>query len=170
MTDKQSPFKSDYCSGVGVYLFSNDYFLSKHLSFRTQLDYTFNIAQLVHAVKYDGITLQYIPRYNIPNAPSILTYSSIGLHSDLRYKVHRAVSFHFVVEPMWQSGGRLYTRRYDAGDEFVKDNSKAHIMNPFQLRLKQGLGFFFDIEFYYDLLPTYKASVCEEKYTLSVSP
>ena len=161
-----SPYNTNYGLAIHDRLLSNDMAINRHLTWNFGLDISFNFLQLDNVVKVDGDRLILDPSYGATPPRQELYWCAIGLPVTLKYNFNKRVPYfrniYATLTPTFNFKPRLFTQTLDENDHWDIDHEKVDILNRFNVRAAIGLdcniGGLGKIEFFIDLLPTYKSS------------
>ncbi len=161
-----SPYNTNYGLAIHDRLLSNDMAINRHLTWNFGLDISFNALQLDNVVKVDDDHLVLDPSYGATPPRQELYWCAIGLPVTLKYNFNKRVPYfrniYASLTPTFNFKPRLITQTLDEDDHWSVDREKVDILNRFNVRAAIGLdcniGGLGKIEFFFDLLPTYKSS------------
>ena len=161
-----SPYNTNYGLAIHDRLLSNDMAINRHFAWNFGLDFSLNFLQLDNVVKVDGDRLVLDPSYGATPPRQDLYWCTLGLPVTLKYNFNKRVPYfrniYATITPTFNFKPRLITQTLDEDDHWSIDREKVDILNRFNVRAAIGLdcniGGLGKIEFFIDLLPTYKSS------------
>lgn len=164
-----SPYNTNYGLAIHDRFLSNDMAINRRLAWNFGLDVSFNFLQLDNVVKADGDRLVLDPSYGATPPRQDLYWCAIGLPVTLKFNFGKWSTpsspfrgLYFTLTPTFNFKPRLVTTTLDNDDHWDIDREKVDILNRFNVRAAVGLDCNFGglgrIEFFADLLPTYKSS------------
>ena len=165
-----SPYNTNYGLAIHCRLLSNDMSINRRLAWNFGLDINFNFLQLDNSVKVDSDRLLLDPSFGATPPRQDLYWCAIGLPVTLKFNLGKwsnypNASFRYLyatLTPTFNFKPRLITQTLDEDDHWSVDREKVDILNRFNVRAAIGLdcniGGLGRIEFFIDLLPTYKSS------------
>lgn len=161
-----SPYNTNRTFELHIMFRSNDVPINRHISWDCGLDAKAAWSQLDNAVKVQGDQFVLDPSLGATPPRQYLYWWSIGVPVTLKFdfagKSHPTVGFFTTLTPTFNFKPRLLSKSLDANDHWNSTTEKADILNRFNVRAAFGLyapslgkG---KLEFFVDLLPTYKSS------------
>lgn len=161
-----SPYNTNYGLAIHCRLLSNDMSINRRLAWNFGLDINFNFLQLDNSVKVDSDRLLLDPSFGATPPRQDLYWCAIGLPVTFKYNFNKRVPYfrniYATLTPTFNFKPRLITQTLDEDDHWSVDREKVDILNRFNVRAAIGLdcniGGLGRIEFFIDLLPTYKSS------------
>lgn len=164
-----SPYNTNYGLAIHDRLLSNDMAINRRLAWNFGLDFCLNFLRLDNAVKVDGDRLVLDPSYGATPPRQDLYWCAIGLPVTLKFNFGKWSTpsspfrgLYFTLTPTFNFKPRLITQTLDEDDHWDIDREKVDIFNRFNVRAAVGLdcniGGLGKVEFFIDLLPTYKSS------------
>ena len=138
----------------------NDFPISNHWSWNLNIDASATWMQLDNVVAAQNDQLVLDPSYGATPPRQSLYYWSIGLPVRLKYNPWKFVVFYASLAPTYNFTPRLSSTTFDADNHRHTTHEKVDILNHFNLRasIGVGLGNLHRLEFFVDLLPTFKSS------------
>ena len=166
-----SPYNTNYGLTGHIRMTSNDMSLSRHFAWNFGLDVSYSILQLDNAVKVDGSSLVLDPSYGATPPRQSLYWWSIGLPVTLKFGFGKWSYTHLggpfrglyaTLTPTLNFKPRLVTKSLDEDSHWNTDRERVDILSRFNLRASVGLncsiGGLDKVEFYIDLLPSFRSS------------
>ena len=165
-----SPYNTNYGLAIHCRLLSNDMSINRRLAWNFGLDINFNFLQLDNSVKVDSDRLLLDPSFGATPPRQDLYWCAIGLPVTLKFNLGKWSNYpnapfrhlYATLTPTFNFKPRLITQTLDEDDHWSVDREKVDILNRFNVRAAIGLdcniGGLGKIEFFFDLLPTYKSS------------
>lgn len=161
-----SPYNTNRTFELHIMFRSNDVPINRHISWDCGLDAKAAWSQLDNAVMVQGDQFVLDPSLGATPPRQYLYWWSIGVPVTLKFefagKSHPTVGFFTTLTPTFNFKPRLLSKSLDANDHWNSTTEKADILNRFNVRAAFGLyapslgkG---KLEFFVDLLPTYKSS------------
>jgi len=161
-----SPYNTNRTFELHIMLRSNDVPINRHISWDCGLDAKAAWSQLDNAVMVQGDQFVLDPSLGATPPRQYLYWWSIGVPVTLKFefagKSHPTAGFFTTLTPTFNFKPRLLSKSLDANDHWNSTTEKADILNRFNVRAAFGLyapslgkG---KLEFFVDLLPTYKSS------------
>ena len=166
-----SPYNTNYGLTGHIRMTSNDMSLSRHFAWNFGLDVSFSTLQLDNAVKVDGSSLVLDPSYGATPPRQSLYWWSIGLPVTLKFGFGKWSYTHLggpflglyaTLTPTLNFKPRLVTKSLDEDSHWNTDRERVDILSRFNIRAAIGLncsiGGLDKVEFYIDLLPSFRSS------------
>ena len=166
-----SPYNTNYGLTGHIRMTSNDMSLSRHFAWNFGLDVSFSTLQLDNAVKVDGSSLVLDPSYGATPPRQNLYWWSVGLPFTLKFSFGKWGNpylgalfrgFYATLTPTLNFKPRLETRTLDEDSHWNTDHERVDILSRFNLRASVGLNCYIGgldkVEFYIDLLPSFRSS------------
>lgn len=161
-----SPYNTNRTFELHIMFRSNDVPINRHISWDCGLDAKAAWSQLDNAVMVQGDQFVLDPSLGATPPRQYLYWWSIGVPVTLKFefagKSHPTAGFFTTLTPTFNFKPRLLSKSLDANDHWNSTTEKADILNRFNIRAAFGLyapslgkG---KLEFFVDLLPTYKSS------------
>lgn len=161
-----SPYNTNRTFELHIMFRSNDVPINRHISWDCGLDAKAAWSQLDNAVMVQGDQFVLDPSLGATPPRQYLYWWSIGVPVTLKFefagKSHPTAGFFTTLTPTFNFKPRLLSKSLDANDHWNSTTEKADILNRFNVRAAFGLyapslgkG---KLEFFVDLLPTYKSS------------
>ena len=141
--------------------------INPYLSWRFGLDLSASWSQLDNVVKVQDDQLVLDPSFGATPPRQYLYWWSIGLPVTLYCNLGKGIKgplfgLYATLTPTFNFEPRLVTKSLDADDHWNTDTEKVDILNRFNVRAAIGLRAPYmghgSLEFFIDLLPTYKSS------------
>lgn len=141
--------------------------INPYLSWRFGLDVSASWSQLDNVVKVQDDQLVLDPSFGATPPRQYLYWWSIGLPVTLYCNLGKGIKgplfgLYATLTPTFNFKPRLVTKSLDADDHWNTDTEKVDILNRFNVRAAIGLRAPYmghgSLEFFIDLLPTYKSS------------
>jgi hypothetical protein len=166
-----SPYNTNYGLTGHIRMTSNDMAINRRLAWNIGLDVSYSILQLDNAVKVDGSSLVLDPSYGATPPRQSLYWWSIGLPVTLKFGFGKWSYTHLggpfrglyaTLTPTLNFKPRLVTKSLDEDSHWSTDRERVDILSRFNLRASVGLncsiGGLDKVEFYIDLLPSFRSS------------
>ena len=161
-----SPYNTNRTFELHMKFRSNNMAINRYLSWNFGLDAKAAWAQLDNAVTVQGDQMVLDPSFGATPPRQYLYWWSIGLPVTLNYnfggKTTPTFGLYATLTPTFNFKPRLLTKSLDADDHWNSTTEKADILNRFNVRAAIGLYAPYmgggRLEFFIDLLPTYKTS------------
>lgn len=162
-----SPYNTNQTLGLHLMLRTNDIPINRHMNWNFGIDASAAWTQLDNTVKVQDDQLVLDPSYGATPPRQYLYWWSIGVPVSLNFNFGKSISgsllnFYTTLTPTLNFKPRLLSKSLDADDHWNTDTEKVDILNRFNVRAAIGLycptlgkG---KLEFFIDLLPTYKSS------------
>lgn len=155
-----SPYNTNHAFACHILLQASDFPISNHWSWNLNIDASATWMQLDNIVAAQNDQLVLDPSYGATPPRQSLYYWSIGLPVRLKYNPWKYVLLYASLAPTYNFTPRLSSTTFDADNHRHTDHEKVDILNHFNLRasIGIGLGSLHRLEFFIDLLPTFKSS------------
>lgn len=155
-----SPYNTNHAFEFHILGLINDFPISNHWSWNLNIDASATWMQLDNVVAAQNDQLVLDPSYGATPPRQSLYYWSIGLPVRLKYNPWKYVVFYASLAPTYNFTPRLSSTTFDADNHRHTTHEKVDILNHFNLRasIGVGLGNMHRLEFFVDLLPTFKSS------------
>lgn len=155
-----SPYNTNHAFEFHILGQISDFPISKHWSWNINIDASATWMQLDNVVAAQDDQLVLDPSYGATPPRQSLYYWSIGLPVRLKYNPWKNVLFYASLSPTYNFTPRLRSSSLDADNHSHTNLEKVDILNHFNVRasIGVGLGSLHRLEFFIDLLPTYKSS------------
>ena len=166
-----SPYNTYYGLTGHIRMTSNDMAINRLMSWNFGLDVSFSTLQLDNAVKVDGSSLVLDPSYGATPPRQSLYWWSVGLPFTLKFSFGKwgnpylgapLRGLYATLTPTLNFKPRLETRTLDEDSHWNTDHERVDILSRFNLRASVGLncsiGGLDKVEFYIDLLPSFRSS------------
>lgn len=166
-----SPYNTYYGLTGHIRMTSNDMVINRLMSWNFGLDVSFSTLQLDNAVKVDGSSLVLDPSYGATPPRQNLYWWSVGLPFTLKFSFGKwgnpylgapLRGLYATLTPTLNFKPRLETRTLDEDSHWNTDSERVDILSRFNLRASVGLncsiGGLDKVEFYIDLLPSFRSS------------
>ena len=166
-----SPYNTNYGLTGHIRMTSNDMAINRRLAWNIGLDVSYSILQLDNAVKVDGSSLVLDPSYGATPPRQSLYWWSIGLPVTLKFGFGKWSYTHLggpfrglyaTLTPTLNCKPRLVTKGLDEDSHWNTDRERVDILSRFNIRAAIGLncsiGGLDKVEFYIDLLPSFRSS------------
>lgn len=155
-----SPYNTNHAFEFHILGQINDFPISNHWSWNLNIDASATWMQLDNVVAAQNDQLVLDPSYGATPPRQSLYYWSIGLPVRLKYNPWKYVVFYASLAPTYNFTPRLSSTTFDADNHRHTTHEKVDILNHFNLRasIGVGLGNLHRLEFFVDLLPTFKSS------------
>lgn len=154
-----SPYNTNHAFEFHILGQISDFPISKHWSWNINIDASATWMQLDNVVAAQNDQLVLDPSYGATPPRQSLYYWSIGLPVRLKYNPWKYVLFYASLAPTYNFTPRLSSTTFDADNHRHTDHEKVDILNHFNLRASIGIGLgnLHRLEFFIDLLPTFKS-------------
>lgn len=162
-----SPYNNNRAFHLHNTFRTNDMTINRLLSWHFGLDVSATWEQLDNVVKVQDDQLVLDPSFGATPPRQYLYWWSIGLPVTLYCNIGKATNgaafgLYVTLTPTFNFKPRLVTKSLDADDHWNTDTEKVDILNRFNVRAAIGLSFpglgLGRLEFFTDLLPTYRSS------------
>lgn len=166
-----SPYNTYYGLTGHIRMTTNDMAINRLMSWNFGLDVSFSTLQLDNAVKVDGSSLVLDPSYGATPPRQNLYWWAVGLPFTLKFSFGRWGNLYLVapfrglyatLTPTLNFKPRLETRTLDEDSHWNTDSERVDILSRFNLRASVGLNCYIGgldkVEFYIDLLPSFRSS------------
>ena len=166
-----SPYNTYYGLTGHIRMTSNDMAINRLMSWNFGLDVSFSTLQLDNAVKVDGSSLVLDPSYGATPPRQNLYWWSVGLPFTLKFSFGKWGNpylgalfrgLYATLTPTLNFKPRLETRTLDEDSHWNTDSERVDILSRFNLRASVGLNCYIGgldkVEFYIDLLPSFRSS------------
>ena len=155
-----SPYNTNHAFEFHILGQINDFPISNHWSWNLNIDASATWMQLDNVVAAQNDQLVLDPSYGATPPRQSLYYWSIGLPVRLKYNPWKYVVFYASLAPTYNFTPRLSSTTFDADNHRHTTHEKVDILNHFNLRASIGIGLgnLHRLEFFIDLLPTFKSS------------
>ncbi len=155
-----SPYNTNHAFEFHILGQINDFPISNHWSWNLNIDASATWMQLDNVVAAQNDQLVLDPSYGATPPRQSLYYWSIGLPVRLKYNPWKYVLLYASLAPTYNFTPRLSSTTFDADNHRHTTHEKVDILNHFNLRasIGVGLGNLHRLEFFIDLLPTFKSS------------
>lgn len=155
-----SPYNTNHAFACHILLQAFDFPISNHWSWNINIDASATWMQLDNIVAAQNGQLVLDPSYGATPPRQSLYYWSIGLPIRLKYNPWKYVLFYASLAPTYNFTPYLHNTTLDANNHYHTRLEKVDILNHFNLRasIGVGLGSLHRLEFFVDLLPTFKSS------------
>lgn len=166
-----SPYNTYYGLTGHIRMTSNDMTINRLMSWNFGLDVSFSTLQLDNAVKVDGSSLVLDPSYGATPPRQNLYWWAVGLPFTLKFSFGKwgnpylgapLRGFYATLTPTLNFKPHLETRTLDEDSHWNTDSERVDILSRFNLRASVGLncsiGGLDKVEFYIDLLPSFRSS------------
>ncbi len=155
-----SPYNTNHAFEFHILGHINDFPICNHWSWDLNIDASATWMQLDNIVAAQNDQLVLDPSYGATPPRQSLYYWSIGLPVRLKYNPWKYVLLYASIAPTYNFTPRLGSTTFDADNDRHTTHEKVDILNHFNLRasIGIGLGSLHRLEFFIDLLPTFKSS------------
>jgi hypothetical protein len=166
-----SPYNTNFGLTGHIRMTSNDMAINRLLAWNFGLDVSFSTLQLDNAVKVDGSRLVLDPSYGATPPRQSLYWCSVGLPVTLKFgfgkwgNPYLGAPFrglYATLTPTLNFKPRLVTKSLDEDSHWSTDRERVDILSRFNIRAAIGLncniGGLDKVEFYIDLLPSFRSS------------
>ncbi len=155
-----SPYNTNHAFEFHILGQISDFPISKHWSWNLNIDASATWMQLDNIVAAQNGQLVLDPSYGATPPRQSLYYWSIGLPIRLKYNPWKYVLFYASLAPTYNFTPYLRSSTLDADNHRHSNLEKVDILNRFNIRasIGVGLGSLHRLEFFIDLLPTFKSS------------
>lgn len=155
-----SPYNTNHAFACHILLQASDFPICNQWSWNLNIDASATWMQLDNIVAAQNDQLVLDPSYGATPPRQSLYYWSIGLPVRLKYNPWKYVLLYASLAPTYNFTPRLSSTTFDADNHRHTDHEKVDILNHFNLRasIGIGLGSLHRLEFFIDLLPTFKSS------------
>lgn len=166
-----SPYNTYYGLTGHIRMTSNDMAINRLMSWNFGLDVSFSTLQLDNAVKVDGSSLVLDPSYGATPPRQNLYWWAVGMPFTLKFSFGKWGNpylgalfrgFYATLTPTLNFKPRLETRTLDEDSHWNTDHERVDILSRFNLRASVGLNCYIGgldkVEFYIDLLPSFRSS------------
>ncbi len=155
-----SPYNTNHAFEFHILGQISDFPICNHWSWNINIDASATWMQLDNIVAAQNGQLVLDPSYGATPPRQSLYYWSIGLPVRLKYNPWKYVLFYASLSPTYNFTPRLRSSSLDADNHSHTNLEKVDILNHFNLRasIGVGLGSLHRLEFFIDLLPTFKSS------------
>ncbi len=166
-----SPYNTNFGLTGHIRMTSNDMAINRLMNWNFGLDVSFSTLQLDNAVKVDGSRLVLDPSYGATPPRQSLYWWSVGLPVTLKFgfgkwgNPYLGAPFrglYATLTPTLNFKPRLVTKSLDEDSHWNTDRERVDILSRFNLRAAIGLncniGGLDKVEFYIDLLPSFRSS------------
>ena len=155
-----SPYNTNHAFEFHILGQISDFPISKHWSWNINIDASATWMQLDNVVAAQDDQLVLDPSFGATPPRQSLYYWSIGLPVRLKYNPWKNVLFYASLSPTYNFTPRLRSSSLDADNHSHTNLEKVDILNHFNVRasIGVGLGSLHRLEFFIDLLPTFKSS------------
>ena len=166
-----SPYNTNFGLTGHIRMTSNDMAINRLMSWNFGLDVSYSILQLDNAVKTDGSRLVLDPSYGATPPRQSLYWWSVGLPFTLKFSFGRwgnpylgapLRGLYATLTPTLNFKPRLVTKSLDEDSHWSTDRERVDILSRFNIRAAIGLncniGGLDKVEFYIDLLPSFRSS------------
>ncbi len=155
-----SPYNTNHAFEFHILGQINDFPISNHWSWNLNIDASATWMQLDNVVAAQNDQLVLDPSYGATPPRQSLYYWSIGLPVRLKYNPWKYVLLYASLAPTYNFTPRLGSTTFDADNHRHTTHEKVDILNHFNLRASIGIGLgnLHRLEFFIDLLPTFKSS------------
>lgn len=166
-----SPYNTNFGLTGHIRMTSNDMAINRRLAWNFGLDVSYSILQLDNAVKVDGSSLVLDPSYGATPPRQSLYWWSVGLPVTLKFGFGRWGNpylgapfrgLYATLTPTLNFKPRLVTKSLDEDSHWNTDRERVDILSRFNIRAAIGLncniGGLDKVEFYIDLLPSFRSS------------
>ena len=163
----ESPYNTNRTLEYHMMFRTNDMSITRHLSWHFGFDMGGAWAQLDNAVKVQDDQLVLDPSFGATPPRQYLYWWSIGLPVTLNLNFGNNASsprigIYATLTPTFNFKSNLLSKSLDADDHWHSTTERVDILNRFNVRAAIGLTFpgmgLGKLEFFTDLLPTYKSS------------
>lgn len=166
-----SPYNTYYGLTGHIRMTSNDMAINRLMSWNFGLDVSFSTLQLDNAVKVDGSSLVLDPSYGATPPRQNLYWWAVGMPFTLKFSFGKwgnpylgapLRGLYATLTPTLNFKPHLETRTLDEDSHWNTDSERVDILSRFNLRASVGLncsiGGLDKVEFYIDLLPSFRSS------------
>lgn len=155
-----SPYNTNHAFEFHILGQAFDFPICNHWSWNINIDASATWMQLDNIVAAQNGQLVLDPSYGATPPRQSLYYWSIGLPIRLNYNPWKYVLFYASLAPTYNFTPYLHNSTLDANNHYHTRLEKVDILNHFNLRasIGVGLGSLHRLEFFVDLLPTFKSS------------
>ena len=155
-----SPYNTNHAFEFHIIGHINDFPICNHWSWNINIDASATWMQLDNIVAAQNDQLVLDPSYGATPPRQSLYYWSIGLPVRLNYNPWKSVLFYASIAPTYNFTPRLHSTTLDTDNHSHTNLEKVDILNHFNVRASIGisLGSLHRLEFFIDLLPTFKSS------------
>ena len=166
-----SPYNTNFGLTGHIRMTSNDMAINRLLAWNFGLNVSYSILQLDNAVKVDGSRLVLDPSYGATPPRQSLYWWSVGLPVTLKFELGKwrnpylgfpLRGLYATLTPTLNFKPRLVTKSLDEDSHWSTDRERVDILSRFNIRAAIGLNCYIGgldkVEFYIDLLPSFRSS------------
>ena len=155
-----SPYNTNHVFECHIIGQINDFPIRNHWSWNLNIDISGTWMQLDNIVTAQNDQLVLDPSYGATPPRQSLYYLSIGLPVRLKYNPWKNVLLYASLSPTYNCTPFLHSTTLDADNHSHTTHEKVDILNHFNVRASVGIGLgsLHRVDFFVDLLPTFKSS------------